>query len=88
MINILICLRFCDCFATFIAINQRFKYDRTQHIIDSKKEVLSRETYLQNPINYGEGMAGDQKKRFIQYLVEQNQDLRLTSDAVKLVLEY
>ena len=58
-----------------------------QHIIDLKKEVLSRETYSRNPINYSEGMADDQKDRYIQYLAEQNQDLRLTSDAMKLVLE-
>ena len=32
-------------------------------------------------------MAEDQKDRYIQYLAEQNQDLRLTSDAMKLVLE-
>ena len=32
-------------------------------------------------------MAGDQKDRYIQYLAEQNQDFRLTSDAMKLVLE-
>ena len=38
--------------------------------------------------NYSEGMAEDQKDRYIiQYLAEQNQDLRLTSDAMKLVLE-
>ena len=49
--------------------------------------MLSRETYSRNPINYSEGMADDQKDRFIQYLVDQNQDLRLTSDAMKLVLE-
>ena len=32
-------------------------------------------------------MADNQKDRYIQYLAEQNQDLRLTSDAMKLVLE-
>lgn len=32
-------------------------------------------------------MAEDQKDRYIQYLAEQNQDLRLTSDAMELVLE-
>ena len=32
-------------------------------------------------------MADDQKDRYIQYLAEQNQNLRLTSDAMKLVLE-
>lgn len=49
--------------------------------------MLSRETYSRNPINYSAGMAEDQKGRYIQYLAEQNQDLRLTSDAMKLVLE-
>lgn len=58
-----------------------------QDIIKTKRELLSRETYSRNPINYSEGMADDQKDRYIQYLVEQNQDLRLTSDAMKLVLE-
>ena len=32
-------------------------------------------------------MAEDQKERYIQYLAGQNQDLRLTGDAMKLVLE-
>ncbi len=32
-------------------------------------------------------MSADQKDRYIQYLAEQNQYLRLTSDAMKLVLE-
>lgn len=52
-----------------------------------KKDVLSRETYSRNSINYSEGMADDQKDRYIQYLAEQNYDLRLTSDAMTLVLE-
>ena len=52
-----------------------------------KKDVLSRETYSRNSINYSESMADDQKDRYIQYLAEQNHDLRLTSDAMKLVLE-
>ena len=38
-------------------------------------------------VNYSTGMAEDQKDRYIQYLAEQNQDLRLTGDAMKLVLE-
>jgi transposase len=32
-------------------------------------------------------MADDQKDRYILYLAEQNLDLRLISDAMKLVLE-
>ena len=58
-----------------------------QDIITTKRELLSRETYSRNPINYSAGMPKDQKERYIQYLAEQNQDLRLTSDAMKLVLE-
>ena len=58
-----------------------------QHIIDLKKEVLSRETYSRNPINYSEGMADDQKDRFIQYLAEQHQEDELTKRAMELVLE-
>ena len=58
-----------------------------QHIIDSKRELLSRETYSRNPINYSEGMADDQKDRFIQYLAEQHQEDELTKRAMELVLE-
>ena len=58
-----------------------------QHIIDSKRELLSRETYSRNPINYSEGMADDQKNRFIQYLAEQHQEDELTKRAMELVLE-
>ena len=73
--------------------DMRCKHSRVLSIIrerlqiDSKKEVFSRETYSRNPINYSESMADDQKDRYIQYLAEQNHDLRLTSDAMKLVLE-
>ena len=58
-----------------------------QEIIKAKRALLSRETYSRNPINYSAGMAEDQKDRYIQYLAEQNQDLRLTCDAMELVLE-
>ena len=58
-----------------------------QQTIDSKRELLSRETYSRNPINYSEGMADDQKDRFIQYLAEQHQEDELTIKAMKLVLE-
>ena len=56
-----ICLRFCDYFSTFISVNQRFKHDRTATYNRLKRELLSRETYSRNPINYSEGMADDQK---------------------------
>ena len=47
----------------------------------------SRETYSRSPINYSEGMAEDQKDRFIQYLAEQHQEDELTKRAMELVLE-
>ncbi len=33
-----------------------------QDIITTKRELLSRETYSRNPINYSAGMAEDQKE--------------------------
>ena len=32
-----------------------------RHIIDSKREVLRRETFSRTPVNYSEGMAEDRK---------------------------
>ena len=36
-----------------------------RHIIDSKRELLRRETISRSPINYSEDMASDQKDRYI-----------------------
>ena len=49
--------------------------------------MLSRKPTHATPMNYSAGMAEDQKDRYIQYLAEQNQDLGLTGDAMRLVLE-
>ena len=78
-------LQFCNYFAVFSVVNQRFK--DVQHIIESKRELLSRETYSLTPVNYSEGMADDQKDRYIQYLAEQHQEDLLTQKAMQLVLE-
>ena len=56
-------------------------------IIASKRELLYRETCSRSPINYSEGMAEDQKDRYIQYLVERNRENELTKRAMELVLE-
>ena len=58
-----------------------------QHIIESKRELLCRETSSRTPINYSEGMAEDQKDRYIQYLAEQHREDELTKKAMQLVLE-
>ncbi len=41
---------------------------RSRYYLSDRLEVLSRETYSRNPINYSEGMTDDQKDRYIQYL--------------------
>lgn len=58
-----------------------------QHIIESKRELLSRETYSRTPVNYSEGMADDQKGRYFQYLADQHLEALLTQKAMQLVLE-
>ncbi len=58
-----------------------------QQIIASKRELLDRETCSRSPINYSEGMADDQKDRFIQYLAERHREDELTKKAMELVLE-
>ena len=58
-----------------------------QQIIALKRELLGRETCSRSPINYSEGMADDQKDRFIQYLAEQHREDELTKKAMELVLE-
>ena len=78
-------MQFCNYFAVFGVVNQRFK--DVQYIIESKRELLSRETYSLTPVNYSEGMADDQKDRYIQYLAEQHQEDLLTQKAMQLVLE-
>ena len=78
-------MQFCNYFAVFGVVNQRFK--DVQHIIESKRELLSRETYSLTPVNYSEGMVDDQKKRYIQYLAEQHQEALLIQKAMQFVLE-
>ena len=58
-----------------------------QQIIALKRGLPGRETCSRSPINYSEGMADDQKDRFIQYLAEQHWEDGLTRKAMELVLE-
>ena len=58
-----------------------------QQTIALKRELLEREACSRSPINYSEGMADDQKDRFIQYLAEQHREDELTKKAMQLVLE-
>ena len=58
-----------------------------QHIIDSKRELLRRETVLRSPINYGAAMPSDQKDRYIRYLIEQHEEKDLELRAMKLAVE-
>ena len=58
-----------------------------QHIIAQKKELLERETFSRQPINYSEDMAADEKDRFIQYLAEKARKAELDKRAMELAIE-
>ena len=46
IINMFIYLRFCDCFSTFIAVNQRFNHDRTATYNRLKKGIVEKGNLL------------------------------------------
>ena len=58
-----------------------------QHIIAQKKELLVRETFSRQPINYSKDMAADEKDRFIQYLVDKVNMYELDKRATDLAVE-
>ena len=58
-----------------------------QHIIAQKMELLVRETFSRQPINYSEDMAADEKDRFIQYLVDKVNMFELKDRATELAIE-
>ena len=61
--------------------------DDLQHILSSKRELLARGNAPRPAVNYTEGMSSDQKDRFIEYLIEQNESLKLDLRAMHAVLE-
>ena len=61
--------------------------DDLQHILSSKRELLARGNAPRLAVNYTEGMSSDQKDRFIEYLIEQNESLKLDLRAMHAVLE-
>ena len=58
-----------------------------QHIISSKRALLARGDTPRSAVNYTEDMPSEQKDRFIEYLIEQNEDQKLTIRAMQSVLE-
>lgn len=58
-----------------------------QHIIHMKRELLARETYSRQAVNYSEDMSADQKDRYIQYLVGKVNELDLDKRAMELAVE-
>ena len=58
-----------------------------QHIIHMKRELLARETFSRQAVNYGEDMSADQKDRYIQYLVDKVNELVLDKRATVLAVE-
>lgn len=49
--------------------------------------MLARGNTPRPAVNYTEGMSSDQKDRFIEYLIEQNESLKLDLRAMHAVLE-
>lgn len=58
-----------------------------QHIISSKRALLARGDSPRPAVNYTEDMSSEQKDRFVEYLIEQNEDQKLTIRAMQAVLE-
>ena len=58
-----------------------------QHIIHMKRELLARETFSRQAINYSEDMSADQKDRYIQYLVDKVNELDLDKRAMEMAVE-
>ena len=61
--------------------------DELRHIIDTKRELLRRETISRSPINYSEAMPSDQKDRYIRYLIERQEEKDLELRAMRLAVE-
>jgi len=52
-----------------------------------KRELLVRETFSRQAINYSEDMPADQKDRYIQYLLGKVNELDLDKRAMELAVE-
>ena len=55
--------------------------------IEQKRELLRRDTLFRPAVNYSEGMAEDEKGRYINYLVELHQEDELEKKAMRMVME-
>lgn len=58
-----------------------------QHIISSKRALLARGDSPRPAVNYTEDMSSEQRDRFVEYLIDQNEDQKLTIRAMQAVLE-
>ena len=63
------------------------RMESLQHIISQKHELLARETFSRQTINYSEDMPVDQKDRYIHYLVDKVNELDLDKRAMELAVE-
>lgn len=58
-----------------------------QHVIEIKRELLARETFSRQPVNYSEDMSAEEKDRYIHYLVDKVNELSLDKRAMELGIE-
>ena len=61
--------------------------DELQHIIEQKRGLLARESNSCPALDYSEGMAAEEQKRYINYLAERVNADDLEKRAMKLVLQ-
>ena len=61
--------------------------DELQYFIEQKIELLARESNLCPALDYSEGMAADEQKRYINYLADRVNADDLEKRAMKLVLQ-
>lgn len=58
-----------------------------QYVIEIKRELLARETFSRQPVNYSEDMSAEEKDRYIHYLVDKVNELSLDKRAMELGIE-
>lgn len=74
-------------FTIFVVENRALRKDELQHIIEQKRRLLAWESNSCPALDYSEGMAAEEQKRYINYLAERVNADDLEKRAMKLVLQ-
>ena len=74
-------------FTIFVVEIRALRMDELQNIIGQKRGLLARESNSCPALDYSEGMAAEEQKRYINYLAERVNADDLEKRAMKLVLQ-